>query len=163
MINARTMQVASGIARVLYIGAAAVTMFYAVRLLTETGHLLSGALPLGVGLVLSLAWLAPRWQCGAWAALTLWLLPLVYAATGSPIEYAALVIVVAGTLLGIFRSPWFLVGVWFFHPVWDMLPRTLPAARHDFPVACLIYDLIVACYLTWAVRKGRIVLPGGPA
>jgi hypothetical protein len=95
---------------------------------------------------------------GAWAAITLWLLPLVYAVTKAPIENVALAIVVGGTLLGLFRSPWFLVGVWFFHPVWDMLPRSLPAPMHDLPIACVIYDLIVACYLSWAAVTGRIVV-----
>lgn len=156
-------QYVTGTAHLLFIGGLAAAMFSAIKLLNETGHLLSGAVPLGIGLVLSLAWMSPRWQAGAWSALTLWLLPLVYAATGKPIEYAAFVIVVGGTLLGFFRSPWFLVGVWFFHPVWDMLPRVLPAPNSDFPLACLIYDLIVALYLAWAVRCGRIIGPATSA
>jgi hypothetical protein len=42
----------------------------------------------------------------------------------------------------------------------DLIPRTLPAQMHDLPVACIIYDLIVACYLAWAVSRGRIVALG---
>ena len=148
------------IATLLFIGAVAVATSFVVGWLSATGRLIPGAAPLGVGLVLALAWLSPRWQAGGWAFLTVWLLPLVYAVTKQPVEYIALAVVLGGTLLALWRSPWFLVGVWFFHPAWDLIPRTLPAQMHDLPVACIIYDLIVACYLAWAVSRGRIVALG---
>lgn len=163
MIIAPTRQDGIGILRLLAIGAAVVATSSAIGWLAKGGHLLAGAAPLGIALVVSVAWLPPRWQAGAWAAMTLWLLPLVYAVTGDAIEYVALVVVIAGTLLGLFRSPWFLAGVWFFHPAWDLLPRTLPAAMHDLPLSCVIYDLIVACYLSWASARGRLVVLGRSA
>jgi hypothetical protein len=80
--------------------------------------------------------------------------------TNNPIEYIALAIVTGLTVLGLFKSPYYLVSLWFFHPLWDLIPRDLPNHMHDLPLACLIYDTVIALYLLWAVRKRRLVAIG---
>jgi hypothetical protein len=63
-------------------------------------------------------------------------------------------LVLAAAIAGAFWSPWFLVAIWFVHPLWDLIPRDLPDHQHDLPLACLIYDLVVALYLLWRTRRG---------
>jgi hypothetical protein len=69
-------------------------------------------------------------------------------------EYGALLIVILAAIAGVVWSPWFLVAIWVLHPIWDLLPRDLPEQQHDLPIACLMYDLVVAAYLAWRVRSG---------
>ena len=76
--------------------------------------------------------------------------------TGDFVEYVVFAVVVIVTIWGVFKSPWFLAGLWFAHPLWDLIPRSLPLHLHDLPIACLIYDLVVASYLVWAIRTKRI-------
>jgi hypothetical protein len=144
------------VGQIIYIALVAIGMSYGVGFATQAGLLLWLAVPLGVVLVAVLAWLPPRPQLLGWGAVTVWLLATTYLGT-SDIEYFALAVVVLLTVAGIFWSPWFLVGAWVFHPVWDLIPRELPDHMHDLPLACLIYDLIVAGYLAWRTRSGRFV------
>ena len=137
----------------LYVTLVAIVTSTFVGLATQGGWLLWAAVPLGVVLVAAMAWLPPRAQVVGWAAVTGWLLASVYLGHGS-IEYVALVVVLALSAAGVFISPWFLVAVWTVHPLWDLIPRDLPAAMHDLPHACLIYDLIVAAYLFRRTRRG---------
>jgi hypothetical protein len=65
-----------------------------------------------------------------------------------------LFLVLAAAIAGAFWSPWFLIAIWFVHPLWDLIPRDLPDHQHDLPLACLIYDLVVALYLLWRTRSG---------
>ncbi|MFD0888632.1 DUF6010 family protein, partial [Streptosporangium algeriense] len=74
---------------------------------------------------------------------------------GGGVEYVASGTVVALALLGVFRSPWFLVAAWVLHPVWDVaVPRHLEPPLTDLPAACVLYDLLVAGYLAYRARRG---------
>ena len=141
------------VAQTLYSGAIAVGVSYLIGFATQANLLLPAALPLGVALVAALAWLPARAQLFAWSATTAWLLSSVYLGI-SDIEWFMLFAVMFAAVAGAFWSPWFLAAIWFLHPLWDLLPRDLPAHQHDLPLACLIYDLVVALYLTWRIRRG---------
>jgi len=141
----------------LYCGVVIIGMTTTFDWLTRTGNLLVGAVPMAFGLIAALYWLDPRWQTGAWAVVGGWLLSLVFVVTGNSAELPVIAIVFVLTALGVFKSPWFLVALWFVHPVWDMVPRTLPPALHALPFACLLYDVIIGCFLVWATRTGRVV------
>lgn len=141
------------IAQTLYSAIIAVGVSYLIGFATQSNLLLVAALPLGVALVCALAWLPARAQLFAWSATTAWLLSSVYLGV-SEIEWLMLFAVMLAAVAGAFWSPWFLAAIWFLHPLWDLLPRELPAHQHDLPLACLIYDLVVALYLIWRIRKG---------
>ncbi len=126
---------------------------YLIGFATEADLLLVAATPLGLLVVGLLAWLPPRAQLLSWAAVTAWLLSAVYLGT-SDLEYLMLVLVFLAAIAGVFWSPWFLAAIWFIHPLWDLIPRDLPEHQHDLPLACLIYDLIIAVYLAWRIKKG---------
>jgi hypothetical protein len=111
------------------------------------------ALPLGLFIVALLAWLKPRVQLVAWSAVTAWLLSSVYLGT-SEIEYLMLILVLFAAIAGALWSPWFLVGIWLVHPLWDLIPRDLPEHQHDLPWACFIYDTVVGLYILWRVKTG---------
>jgi type IV secretory pathway VirB3-like protein len=147
------------VGQIIYIALVAIGTSYAVGFATQANLLLWLAVPLGAVLIGLLAWLPARPQLLGWGAVTVWLLATTYLGT-SDIEYVALAIVVLLTLAGLFWSPWFLVGVWVFHPMWDLIPRELPDQMHDLPLACLIYDLMVAGYLAWRSRRGFFVAVG---
>lgn len=137
----------------IYVGVVSLGISYLIGFLTNLDLLLIAALPLGVFLVLLLAWLPSRSQLVAWGAITIWLLSTVYLGA-SDIEYIMLFAVVAASVAGVFWSPYFLVAIWIIHPVWDLIPRDLPDHLHDLPLACLIYDLVVALYLFWRTKRG---------
>lgn len=141
---------------VVAIAVTGIAMTYGVGLATKAHLLVPLAAPLGIGLVLAMCWLPRRTQLIGWSVLTVWLLSTVYLGSGA-LEPVALVVVVVLSLAAVLRSPWFLVAVWALHPVWDLaVPRVLPEARHDLPLGCLIYDLVVAAYLVWwTVRASR--------
>lgn len=141
------------ILQVLYISSITLGMSFAVGLATQAHSLIWLALPLGVGLVAAMMWLPARAQLLGWAAATVWLLSMTYLGTGEPIEYVALAIVLLLSIAGVFWSPWALVAVWFFHPMWDLIPRSLPSNLHDLPFACLLYDLVVGFYLGWRTYR----------
>ncbi len=152
------------VARAGHIAVVAFVTSSVVAMAADHGVLLPVAIPLGLALVGALAWLPPRAQLVGWSAVSIWLLSTVYLASG-PWEYAALVVVVLLAVAGVVGSPWFLVALWAFHPLWDLVPRDLPASLQDLPMACLRYDLIVAVYLAWRVHRGFFAVlgstPGG--
>lgn len=137
----------------VYAGVIAVGISYLIGFATQMEMLLVAALPLGALLVISLAWLPPRAQLFAWAATTAWLLSSVYLGV-SEIEWVMLVVVFFAAIAGSLWNPWFIAAIWFIHPLWDLIPRELPDLQHDLPLACLIYDLVVAVYLAWRIRTG---------
>jgi hypothetical protein len=141
------------VAQTLYSGLVAVGVSYIIGFATKADLLLVAALPLGIALVLAFSWLPPRPQLLAWSATTAWLLSSVYLGV-SDLEWFMLFLVLAAAIAGAFWSPWFLVAIWFVHPLWDLIPRDLPDHQHDLPLACLIYDLVVALYLLWRTRRG---------
>ena len=137
----------------IYAGIVAVGFSYLIGFATQQKILITAALPFGIVLVLLLSWLPARAQLFSWAAVTVWLLSTVYAGT-SDLEYIMLFAVVFAAIAGVFWSPWFLAAIWFIHPLWDLIPRELPGHMHDLPLACLIYDLVIAFYLAWRISKG---------
>ena len=137
----------------VYAGIVAVGFSYLIGFATTQHILIPAALPMGVLLVLLLAWLPARAQLLSWAAVTVWLLSSVYGGT-SDLEYIMLFAVVFAAIAGVFWSPWFLAAIWFIHPLWDLIPRDLPGHMHDLPLACLIYDLVIAIYLAFRIKKG---------
>ena len=141
------------VAQTLYSGLVAVGVSYIIGFATKADLLLVAALPLGIALVLAFSWLPPRPQLLAWSATTAWLLSSVYLGV-SDLEWFMLFLVLAAAIAGAFWSPWFLIAIWFVHPLWDLIPRDLPDHQHDLPLACLIYDLVVALYLLWRTRSG---------
>jgi hypothetical protein len=138
---------------VLYIAIATLGVSYVIGFATSNDVLLWAALPLGVVIVALFFWLPPRVQLVGWAVATGWLLSSVYLGS-SDYEVVALVVVMLAAIAGVVWSPWFLAAIWFLHPVWDLIPRDLPDHMHDLPLACLIYDLVIALYLAWRTRKG---------
>jgi hypothetical protein len=59
-------------------------------------------------------------------------------------------------LLGLRGSPYWLVGAWAVHPLWDVLLHYFGAGREFAPAAwaisCVSFDLIIAGYLVVAHR-----------
>lgn len=139
----------------VYVLIVVVVMSAAVGAAARAGVLVPVALPLGLALVAVLAWLPPRTQVAGWSTVTALLLAPTYLGSGGR-EYLALGVLVILAVLGWWRSGWYLVAAWALHPLWDLLPRDLPAVRHDLPRACLVYDLVVAAYLAWALARGRL-------
>lgn len=74
------------------------------------------------------------------------------------VAYTALALIVLLSILGVLKSPWLLVAVWTLHPVWDLaVHRDLDPLMKDLPVACLIYDLIIAAYLAFRTWRGHLI------
>ena len=136
-----------------YAGVVTIGFSYLIGFATSQNALLIAALPLGLLLVALLFWLPPRAQLLSWAAVTAWLLSSVYLGS-SDIEYLMFFAVMLAAVAGVFWSPWFLAAIWFIHPIWDLIPRDLPDHQHDLPLACLIYDLVVALYLAFRIKQG---------
>ena len=152
--------------QVAYTATVAVGFSYLIGLATQLGILLIAAIPLGVLLVALLCWLPSRAQLLSWSAITVWLLSTVYLGS-SDLEYVMLVVVLIAAIAGALWSPWFLAAIWFIHPLWDLIPRELPEIQQDLPLACLMYDLVVAFYLLWRIRRGffdgAVVTPANPS
>ncbi len=149
----------------IYSGVVTIGFSYLIGLATELDMLLVLALPLGLLLVGLFSWLPPRAQLLSWSAVTAWLLSAVYLGS-SDLEYIMFFAVMLAAIACVFWSPWFLAAIWFIHPLWDLIPRELPDHQHDLPLACLIYDLVVAVYLAWRIRQGffkdALVTPKNP-
>jgi hypothetical protein len=141
------------LAQAAYSATVTIGFSYLIGLATQLNMLLVAAIPLGILLVGLLFWLPPRAQLISWAAVTAWLLSSVYLGS-SDLEYFMLILVFFAAFAGVFWSPWFLAAIWFIHPLWDMIPRELSDAQHDLPLACLMYDLVVALYIAWRSRTG---------
>lgn len=153
------------VVQTIYAGLVSVGISYLIGFATQYDLLLVAALPLGIFLVALLAWLPARPQLLGWAATTAWLLSSVYLGV-SDLEYFMFFAVVFAAIAGALWSPWFLVAIWFIHPLWDLIPRDLPEHQHDLPWACFIYDTLVAIYLLWRVKtgffRGAVVSPAKP-
>lgn len=137
----------------IYGAAVAVGISYLIGFGTQADLLLVMAVPLGLFIVALLAWLSPRAQLVAWSTVTAWLLSAVYLGT-SDLEYLMFFLVIFAAIAGALWSPWFLVGIWLVHPLWDLIPRDLPEHQHDLPWACFIYDTVVGLYILWRVKTG---------
>lgn len=127
-----------------------------VGLAARRGILIPVAAPFSLVLIASLRWMRPATERAAWALFTVWL-GTTYLQTGAGIERVVGLAYVALALGGVFFTPWLLVAAWALHPVWDLMPRTLPELLHDLPMACLLFDGLIAGYLAWSARQQRWV------
>ena len=129
----------------------------AVGAAAKAGYLIPAAVPFALVLILILRFMNPKLQRIAWAAFTVWL-GSTYVQLGNLIEYGLFFAYIALALLGIFKSPYFLVAAWLLHPVWDFIPRELPELYVDLPMACILFDIPIGLYLLWASRIKRWTL-----
>lgn len=128
---------------------------FGVGTATQAGVLIPTAVPFSLVLVLIMFFMGAKAELISWAAFTAGLLGGTYLQTGEPIEYGIFVVYILLTALGLFKSPYFLALAWLFHPVWDFLPRNLPAPMHDLPLACAFFDTPIGLYLLWGSWKKR--------
>ncbi|MBV1913868.1 MAG: hypothetical protein KUG72_00685 [Pseudomonadales bacterium] len=101
--------------------------------------------------VFGLLWLRSREELIGWALFTVWL-GSTYAASGSTAELTVFGLITLLAIAGIIFSPWLFVVAWFAHIVWDFMPRELPDLLHDLPIACMIFDGLIALYLSWRIH-----------
>ena len=97
----------------------------AIGAAAKAGYLIPTAVPFALVLILILRFMNPKLERIALAAFTVWL-GSTYVQLGNPIEYRLFFAYIALALLGVFKSPYFFVAAWIFHPVWDFIPRELP-------------------------------------
>ncbi len=129
----------------------------AIGAAAKAGYLIPAAVPFALVLFLILRFMNPKLERIAWAAFTVWL-GSTYVQLGNPIEYGLFFAYIALALLGVLKSPYFLVVAWLFHPVWDFIPRELPELYVDLPMACILFDIPIGLYLLWASRIKRWTL-----
>lgn len=141
----------------LYIIFLVIAAGFGVGAATEAGVLIPAAVPFALILIALLYFLKPQAELLGWAALTVGLLAGTYLVTGEVIEYVIFIVYLILTMLGIFKSPYFLAFAWLFHPIWDFLPRELPGHMHDLPLACAFFDTPIGLYLLWGSWKKRWV------
>ena len=127
---------------------------YGVGMAAHADSLVWAALPFAALLIVALRVAGPKSEQIGWAAFTGWL-GMTYAHTGGPVEVGVFFVYVALGALGVFRSPWFLVVAWAGHIAWDFLPRALPSEYASLPLACMIFDGLIALYLGWNAWSGR--------
>lgn len=139
----------------LYIIFLVIAAGFGVGAATEAGVLIPAAVPFALILIVLLHFLKPQAELLGWAALTVGLLAGTYLVTGEVIEYVIFIVYLILTMLGIFKSPYFLAFAWLFHPIWDFLPRELPGHMHDLPLACAFFDTPIGLYLLWGSWKRR--------
>ena len=150
---------------VLRVGAKAIFILLTLVLIStavsRAGHagvLTIIAVPLALALIVLWRWLGPRAEMVAWAVFVLWLgltyVNPAYPAT-LPRELTVAAIYALLAALGLWVSPWFLAVGLAAHIGWDFVPRELPAHLHDLPIACMIYDGVLAIYGGWQTYTGR--------
>lgn len=125
-----------------------------VGLAAHADRLIIVALPAALGLIVLLRALGPAAERAAWAIFTVWL-GTTYIQLETPLEIGMALLYGGLALLGVYRSPYFLVGAWLFHPIWDSLPRDLPNHLHALPDACILFDIPIGFYILWAIRHQR--------
>jgi hypothetical protein len=130
---------------------------FGVGAATQAGVLIQAAVPFALVLILVMYFMGAKAELISWAAFTVGLLAGTYLQTGTPIEYLMFFVYIILSALGIFKSPYFLALAWLFHPIWDALPRDLPAQMKDLPLACALFDTPIGLYLLWGAWKKRWV------
>ena len=129
----------------------------AIGTAAKAGYLIPAAVPFALVLILILRFMNPKLERIAWAAFTVWL-GSTYVQLGNSIEYGLFFAYIALALLGVLKSPYFLVVAWLFHPAWDFIPRELPELYVDLPMACILFDIPIGIYLLSASRIKRWTL-----
>lgn len=148
------MAIVKGAGRTVYIVLLLYLAGLAIGSAAREHMLIPVALPFAAALVLAARVLGPRTELAAWAVLTVWL-GSTYLQTGATRETVAFVVYAGLALLGAFKSPYVLAAAWLLHPLWDFVPRELPALLTDLPAACILFDVPIGLYLLWNARKGR--------
>lgn len=139
----------------LFITVLLVASAFGVGAATQAGALIPAAIPFALALIFVIRLLGPKPELIAWAVFTTGLLAGTYLSTGGTLEYVIFVVYAVLSILGVFKSPYFLALAWLFHPIWDFVPRTLPTAMHDLPMACAFFDTPIGLYLLWGAWKKR--------
>ena len=81
----------------------------AIGAAAKAGYLIPAAVPFSLVLILILRLMNPKLERIAWAAFTVWL-GSTYVQLGNPIEYGLFFAYIALALLGVFKSPYFLMA-----------------------------------------------------
>ena len=118
------------------------------------GILIPVAVPFALVLIVALRRLRPSAERWAWALFTLWL-GSTYLQSGGAVERVILAGYGALALAGVLLNPWFLVAAWVAHPLWDLVPHSLPPVLKDLPTACLGFDWVIAAYLVTVAYRRR--------
>ena len=108
--------------------------------------------------IIGLVWLKSREELVGLGLFTIWL-GSTYASAGTFDELMVFAVVTALALGGVILSPWLFVVSWLSHIAWDFMPRELPDLLHDLPIACMIFDGLIALYLVWRIRFAGKNLP----
>ncbi|WP_150049331.1 hypothetical protein [Methylomonas rhizoryzae] len=84
--------------------------------------------------------------------------------TGSTLAVLSEAAVMVGffgvTVLGFKRNLWFVVAALVTHGLFDFLHDHLianPGVPHWWPMFCLAYDVVAACYLAYLLRRSRLI------
>jgi hypothetical protein len=149
------MPILKSVAKTIYIILSVLAAGYSIDSASEGRILIPFALPFAVMLVLTVRFLGAKTELAGWAVFTAWL-GLTYLQTGGRIEIATFIIYVLLAFLGAFKSPHFLAAAWVLHPLWDFVPRELPALLKDLPTACIMFDLPIGLYIFWQTRTKRL-------
>ncbi len=134
---------------------------------------MSAALAVAIGAVLGagFAWLAGLvgrerrvWAAGLVVAAVLYLVFAGAAGAGAEalaVELSGVVAFAAVAWLGLGRPLWLAAG-WAVHVVWDVALHVQPGgyAPPLYPEACIGFDLAVAAFIAWRVRRPGSALPG---
>lgn len=126
---------------------------FGVGAATQAGTLIQAAVPFAIALIVIMHFMGPKAELIAWSAFTVGLLGSTYLQTGETVEYAMFFVYILLSVLGLFKSPYFLALAWLFHPVWDFVPRDLPPLQTDLPLACALFDTPIGLYLLWGAWK----------
>ena len=153
----KTMKTMKTIASTVYILFLIMLTGSAVGAAAKAGYLIPAAVPFALVLILILRFMNPKLERIAWPPSRSGLeAPTFNWATRSSMGFFFAYIALA--LLGVFKSPYFLVAAWLLHPVWDFIPRELPELYIDLPMACILFDIPIGLYLLWASRIKRWTL-----
>ena len=75
-------------------------------------------------------------------------------------ESAVIVVFLGVTVLGFKRNLWFVAAALFTHGIFDFFHDHLisnPGVPIWWPMFCLTYDVVAAAYLTYLLRRSRVV------
>lgn len=156
------MKIVTVLAIVLYLAGLLYLTGFGVDSAAANAALIPFALPAALVLILAMRLLGlrrigRRMELVGWAVFTVWL-GTTYVVTSPTVMWFEVVVLVGYVglaLLGVAKSPYFLAVAWLLHPVWDFVPRELPALLTDLPTACILFDVPIGIYLVLGAATGR--------